>query len=294
MKPRVRIQFIALLALALAVLAISRLPPRGPVYNGRPLSEWLDELMMGYNGAQYEEAVRAVQTIGTNGLPIVLAHYFHQPSWFETQLRALNEKLPFEITILREPDERNAKGLRALQCLGPAAAPAIDECARKLSTRPGEAALALGIIATEKAMQTLASALTNTNALVRAEITSWLMFDTPTGATALRRCLRDPDETVRYSAISALRHPTTNPAVVAELLVSSLSDEDRNVRCHAASALGQLGPAVINALPALISMRDSSDRAISNAVKSAITQIERIVRPSDFPPTPFQLRSESR
>jgi HEAT repeat protein len=61
------------------------------------------------------------------------------------------------------------------------------------------------------------------------------------------------------------------PAVPA--LVGALRDEHIEVRLAAAAALGRIGPAAAEAIPALTALLEQSDERFKNTIRSAIEKI---------------------
>src|SRR5262245_29805351 len=87
-----RRRILLLLVLAAATAAGFLCWPRGPrepappepVYQGRTLSEWLEDAYPGPFGAKYRTAEQAVQAIGTNALPWLMSEFKRRSdaNWF--------------------------------------------------------------------------------------------------------------------------------------------------------------------------------------------------------------------
>jgi hypothetical protein len=92
----------------------------------------------------------------------------------------------------------------------------------------------------------LRQSLTNRDAKLRsmaAAALGWMESEAATATLDLLLALRDPDESVRCTAIAALGSIRTNPAVVVPALISRLQEESRDFnRVQAADALGRNGP----------------------------------------------------
>lgn len=221
---------LAILAFALLVgIALLALRSREPAYNGRTLRSWLTELDGGYVSAN-TNAIAAIQTIGTNGLPILLAELkYQEPAWRKS-LSAIADKVPIIDLRLDPPGKRNLRAAYAFHALGAKGKPAIRELANLIFQNHGadEAAIALGGIG-QDALPEFANALSVTNTRIR------------------------------MAAVGGLRHWRGDARNVVPLLIKALTDESHPVRLYAVNALGELGQEPVVAVPALIqALRDKS------------------------------------
>lgn len=110
---------LAVLLVALAVVLVCQgLREREPVYQGRRLSQWLDEYNHVGTLDQTEPISEAIRAIGTNGLPFLLAHVEHVDSPIKEKLLALVGKqhlvkLPFYGEMIKMLDHSEAAVRRA-------------------------------------------------------------------------------------------------------------------------------------------------------------------------------------
>jgi hypothetical protein len=119
---------LAVLLLLIAVFAgwlLTR--PHEPEYQGRRLSEWLDDYNRAGKWEKTEPASEAIRAMGTNCLPILLTHIKHNPSGLATMLaqvasKQLLLKLPFY-----GMDRCRSASIVALHALGPQATPLCPE-----------------------------------------------------------------------------------------------------------------------------------------------------------------------
>lgn len=89
---------------------------------------------------------------------------------------------------------------------------------------------------------------------------------------ALILALKDQDAGVRKAAIEALMSaPATKGQ--ASVFIESLQDADRLVRMRAAAALGHIGPAAKEAVPALAAAMADSDEFVSGSATNALVRI---------------------
>jgi HEAT repeat protein len=94
--------------------------PREPEYQGRTLSAWLDE----YNRAgtwDVEPASAAIRAMGTNCLPLLLAHIKHNPSALGTKLVRFADKQQLLKLPFYGQDPYRSASIVALHALGPQA-----------------------------------------------------------------------------------------------------------------------------------------------------------------------------
>ena len=131
---------IGLAALAvLALLLIVARRDRGPEVAGRPLEEWVQDLLVTADPARRAAAQTAVAQLGTNALPwLQLAARHTDPVWKQPLLSAV-KKMPgidrrdlLRWVSLYERSEIRAGGVAGLGALGQAAAPAIPDLVESL------------------------------------------------------------------------------------------------------------------------------------------------------------------
>ena len=112
MKKSRKIWLTILAFVLLAGVSFFALRPREPTYHGRTLHSWLTEFEGGYESTN-TNAIAAIQAIGTNGLPILLAELkYQEPAWLK-RLSALADKVPIIDLRLDPPGKRNHRAARA-------------------------------------------------------------------------------------------------------------------------------------------------------------------------------------
>ena len=105
MSTRRRIGLVLIFGIIAAALAYYTLQSREPVYQGRRLSAWLDELTAGMTGPvsngspavlenRHRKAKEALRAIGTNALPQLVKYLPEKPGrgGFRDRIKALLEK----------------------------------------------------------------------------------------------------------------------------------------------------------------------------------------------------------
>ncbi len=145
-----------------------------PVYQGKELSEWLEEFSRVGQAEINHDAENAIIGMGTNALPFLVAYLSSEDSPFQLKLELwYNSWSPIKLQFKPAADRHGPAlmGLRTLGKagkLGPAAKPYIPEMSKLLKKpdRVNDAALALLYIGPES-IRCLTDALDNTNETVR-------------------------------------------------------------------------------------------------------------------------------
>ena len=132
-----KIGLVALVVLVLFLIVAQR--SRGPVVAGRPLEEWVQDLLVTADPERRVAAQSAVAQLGTNAIPWLRISLRHSdPVWKQPLLSTVN-KLPgidrHDLLRWVNPYERSeirAGGAAGLAALGQAAAPAIPDLVESL------------------------------------------------------------------------------------------------------------------------------------------------------------------
>lgn len=261
MQKRLKLALCALLAAALSVMLWQAMRPPGPaepLYQGKPLSEWLkayqltEAMRMADLEAQQQKADEAVRHAGTNALPTLLRMLRAKDSALKIQFMHLARRQNIFRIQCTPADERNDAALRAFKVLGVSAqsvVPALIEIAdQDISPVSHYSAIdALGCIgpAASEAVPALLQWATN------------------------------GDPTLRWHAMNALGEIGAEPDRVVPVLINGLRDP--NTRPSAAFALGKFGPDAKPAIAALTvfldSRKDTTDKSVyTNALKLIDTE----------------------
>ncbi len=180
-------RLIALAVLLASVIAglvwFSRRPPE-PIYQGRRLSEWLDDYnrvvynQVGYSGqvVQWNEfydnkyhVSEAIRAMGTSTLPFLLAH-IHAHSTPEQRLRLFLSKHRLFKFLSDDDDPYTAASILALRGLGVTAVPVLADLRRKEETSPDNPAILTAFeVLGASAVPALQSLCENGNATIRAD-----------------------------------------------------------------------------------------------------------------------------
>jgi hypothetical protein len=253
---------------------------REPEYNGKKLSEWLGESMKA--DGDNAEAVRA---IGTNALPYLVRWLdFERPQW-QYELIKLGRKGSPRIwnKYFVNDNVRMNNAIWAFDNLGAQAGPAIPGLVRLMKTGrtnvAGTAAYVLGGIG-EQATPFLLDVLTNRPAYPRLETGRFgTMVRRPLTngdllVPTLVSSLTNQDAELRGNAATMLGELQARPHIVVPELAKLVRDGNKNTRYRAIVALEKFGtnarPAVVDLLPAL----NDSDRSIRHTATHALRAIE--------------------
>ena len=271
---------LTILAIALPVgITVSALKSREPAYHGRTLRSWLTEFDRGYKSAN-TNAVAAIQAIGTNGLPILLAELeYKEPAWLKS-LSALADKVPIIDVRLDPPGKRNLRAAFAFHALGADGKPAVPELANLIFQNHGadEAAIALAGIG-QDALPEFANALSVTNARIRMSAVMGLRHwrgDARDVVPLLIKALTDESHPVRLDAVNALGELGQEPDIAVPALIQALQDKASIVRISATVALEIFGKDAEAALPALRKLKEQEgpDSSVAPFVDQAGKRIQ--------------------
>ncbi|MBI1178172.1 hypothetical protein GC207_12125 [bacterium] len=275
----------------LAVLGIAGfliLSPRPePTYNGKPLSEWAQQL--GPPGWDPEEARPAITAIGTKALPYLVKWVRFEPSYWRFKADSYVKSLPPRLResrltqrIVYGDRSRAVAAASAFAVFGPDAGPVIPELegifrastnnfvrANIVFSLRGigpEAVHALANIAATKAFGSII--LTTVD---RGRYGTNVDAFTPTLVSYLR------GDDIRLARIGALGFTRLQPAPERSVpaLIAALERPDIVLRCSVCEALGNYGTQARAALPALDRLYSEAKNGtqLSRAAKVAIMRI---------------------
>lgn len=223
---------IALVAVLVAAVIWRHFASREPGYEGRPLSSWLQQMVLSElnkNPVDRDKAAEAVRQIGPAALPVLL-----------TLLRAEDPGPGRRVAA----DAARECAVAGYEALGPAARRNIPELCQVLTNHVApyarrSAARALGFIG----------------------------VDSDGAVGALLKGTKDGDEWVRNYSLWALSRVPADPGLVVPALIDSLNDPFPPAHEIAAIALGGYGPRARAAVPALLGARATNKAAALALVK---------------------------
>ena len=206
-------------------------PAASVIFRSRTVHDWAVELTYGTDQKQRDAAASALQRLGSNAVPSLVAMLNAEPAFYQPVLVEFALRLPDkqQDAMLRSVRLVDAGGLRlsaarALAALGPEARAAIPDLSGVINdtdSRVGFAAMrALGKIG-------------------------------PAALPVLTNVLGSPDPELRRHAALALGVMGTNAASVAPLLVGRLNDESDLVALAASQTLRHFQRLGVTSLPSL-------------------------------------------
>ena len=207
-----------------------------PVYEGKPLSKWLEEFdFVGTAASGHRNAARtAIQNMGTNTIPALL-HLLKTPNWpWKNRLMALARKQHVVKINYVEPPRLYSRALSGLQALGPRAADAMPELVQIYDQNPpaqSSIAIVLGQIG-------------------------------PDAKAAVPSLLRGTDSTnfaLRNNSLAALYQIHAEPDLVVPVFIKALEDPYPQIKDWAARGLGAFGTNARAAVPVLVKLLESKE-----------------------------------
>lgn len=242
----------------------------------------MEDLASSRDGTPHEQAVQAIQAVGTNALPLIEAMLF--PPRHDNPIFSKNWRDAFQAvkrSILQQPneDEMVARAQLALECLGPQADAMVLQITKHLtnSSRLNTASKALHNIGSESAMRELAAAATNPMITVRWAAAAGLDYRKPTNLThaAFVTCLNDTNWHVRQRAVWSLAEAQQHKAAVIDLLLAALNDSRTEVRVSAVAALGNFETEATHTIPILQKLESDAEPLMAKAATDTLIRIRR-------------------
>jgi HEAT repeat protein len=276
---------VLLAAIALSLLAGGAVLLDGgkpaPVYQGKPISSWIEEL--GSTDYQIrEQAAEAIGRIGPEASPFLIRALRSRDEVLRTFTLSLGRWLPFlhlklqpNPALLREGvaeqlgqmAPRDETALGALIC-------SLGEKDRNVLSAVQRALRRLGLTS----VPSLVKALSNRDPHIRegaVEVLIDLGAEAQAARPALILALKDRDDGVRCRAARALGLAGPGGAELIEALMSVLDDKVSKVRLAAAESLGRLGAAARVALPVLRQRLSDTDVSVRVGAARSLWQIDQ-------------------
>ena len=288
MKRRRILLLLALTAfVAMAFVVLWPSGPKEPVYDGKRFTFWIKEAQgivprfsQPMPVQRREAACKAIQSMGTNALPYLLSELTRPISQWRISFNnwADGKRLvPFRF---RDEAARLARAADGLYILGPDSAAALPVLAGLLADeqRGYKAARAMsgaGALAFPYLLAAIDSGIDGTNRVTARHALSALgdmARDDEAAVRIVAQFLTHTNGIKRRWAVSHFAGDESGVESHAELVVpaltAALSDPDRGVPLHAASALGRIGPKAKAAVPELLRLmkQPAHSAAASNAV----------------------------
>lgn len=234
-----------------------------PSYRGRALSEWIDQLgNPKLQGASRQEAVLAVQSIGTNALPLLIAQ-IKLGSAIDGQ-RRMGIVAAFEI----------------LGRSGEVALPDLTDIAGHSDERAADTALWALSRMGNPGVQAMTNALANSNDPRRLKIVQ-MLHSMGTNAYAavpsLLSCLRNIQndyDTAFWAGCGAAR-AGRQPSEIVQTLTTNLLVGSSACRYGSASGLRLFGAKAAQAIPTLETLLSDTNERVRYAASNALSSIKQ-------------------
>ena len=253
--------FVASLVAACGSFAWLTRGPRDPVYDGRPLSAWLQQYQV--NGVinldrteqtlhADTEADEALRKIGTNAVPLLLRWIQAHDSALKLNLVNLVGKQQWVKIHYTRAETLNMEAARAFGTLGSRASNAVPELIKIYSRNISD---------------------DSEDAIVYS-----LGYIGPSASNAVPLLLMQAGRTndyFRIGAIWALGQIHARPEIVVPVVTKLLHNSDPQVNYESARALGRFGSGASSAVPTLIEcLNDKPVDWLTNNLREALTKID--------------------
>jgi len=232
-------------------------------YSDQPLSEWVDKLGNSkLQGSERQKAVLAVQSIGTNALPFLLAQ-IRRGSAIDGPRRA-----------------GIVAALEALGKPGEMALPALTEITVQGNERSSETALWALSRMGNPGVEAMTNALGNSNEARRSKVIKMLHSmgtNAHTAVPAMLLCLRntkDDYDTAFWAGCGAAR-ASQQPREIIRNLSTNLLEGGSACRYGSASALRLFGNEAKEAVPALRTLLSDKNERVRYAASNALLSIQQ-------------------
>lgn len=268
------------------IILIAEVNSSEPKYQGRSASSWLAQLDDGYRqrgialqwmrwqpatnrSAKQEEAAQAIQVMGTNALPRMLA-----------MLEINKPKRESLFAKATPPSVFHHRAALALEAMAPQLHPLLPDLTRILrgTNSPKEAAEVLAAMGPE-GWEVLTQAISDTNDAA-AGCSIWALgshgafIPDATVAALKQRFIEDKPESINALCGWALAEIGQDRENVVRLLIGGLQSKRPDSRWGCALALGRLGRDAQSAVPNLLKLLQDRDRNVRRDAVQALEEID--------------------
>lgn len=252
-----------LLGISICAIGLYVQRPREREYQGKRLTEWLDDLDSRGSKEAADRAKDGLRQMGTNAV-LPLLEILTAKAYVSKRQGTAQAS---------QTEQYQHLALQAFQALGPVAIPVLTNFLKGETATP--TARALSQINPEGS-RFLIQALTNSDPTLRQKIELGIESKGPDGLPFVPHLitnLKEKDDLVRAYAARALGKIGVEPEVVVPALIQSLQDANAEVRLLTAQALGEYGPRAQGAILPLLETTKDKQGAVSRAAYAALKQI---------------------
>jgi len=251
-----KIRRIPIAVLLIAVMGVftwmaSRQRHSEPVYEGKPLSFWLDGYRIN-NVLVFPKADEAVQQTGTNAIPTLLRFLRARDSKWKIKLITLAQRYHVIKINFVEAESRNYAAMKGFRVLGADARDAVPALVKILEQNISEdsqyyTAVSLGSIGPSAKEATpgllrIAADTKNRSRRPAAQALAKIQAEPELAVPVLIKLLQDPKPGVRLGAADSLRLFGTDAKSAVPALINTLQDVENTVRDYATNALKAIDP----------------------------------------------------
>jgi HEAT repeat protein len=229
-----------------------------PRHRGRSLISWLQQCYeTPLNEAQrLAEAQQAVRAMPLNDvLPRLLRLVETREDPVSPWIMAKSDEFRLRFLKWRSAEDFQQLGIAGFEALETNAAPAIGELTTLLADNQHAFAAVRCLVAIgTPAEAAVSQALTNKSEQVRYFATQqfgWVTDDTEDFLAHMKKCLNDPDGSVRFAAVQGIGLQTQAPDSAIPLLLEALRDKQDTVSSWAAKFLADFGTNAVRTFPDL-------------------------------------------
>jgi len=274
---------VILIALPFVAWELTRQKPE-PVWNGKPLSAWTEDLATGSSKEIRETAEDAIRHIGAAGIPSLTRMLRSRDTVLHPAvlrlIRELNRrqsKIVFGIVSARE---QHVNAALAFEALGPLGRPAIPELKKLLVRLPepefvADALAGIGPEGVVAILDSLPKVAPEKRCLLFYSAAKW-----PSQAlaitAALLRSIKSPKAEERRCAAEFLARFKQHPATTVPLLVSALRDPELKVRLQALLTLADFGTNAMTAIEPVTRLARNKSWLPVDAVSNALARMQPV------------------
>jgi HEAT repeat protein len=184
----------------------------------------------------------------------------------------------------RSAEDFQQLGIAGFEALGTNAAPAIGELTSLLADKQHAFTAVRCLVAIgTPAEAAVSQALTNKSEQVRYFATQqfgWVTDDTEDFLAHMKKCLNDPDGSVRFAAVQGIGLQTQAPDSAIPLLLEALRDKQDTISSWAAKFLADFGTNAVRTFPDL---RNAVENGSPNTVYQALKTLVAIAPDEALP-----------
>lgn len=273
---------LVVLGIGLVSAGVFILTPSEPVYEGRTLTEWLDEINGGLGDLDTNSpSARAFRHMGVDAIPHLLKHLRPDDSRIKKAANELLAKAPLvDWQFPTAPIERLSHASTAFHFLGPVAEPAIPELSamlqdtnrtHRVSYHAAKALAGIGPMGAD----ILIEHVKNDDETIRGDALLNLGVTQTPGNRHIAVILDHvSDPQIGWKAISALGWARQDPERTIPVLIDAFKDKDNRHRMTAALSLDRYGAEAKPWIPELLRLLSSTNQAVQAVARIAIAEID--------------------